>query len=172
MAALIVSVGFIIGVSPPTSSSTSFLSKMNPFTLVLDMGLIYGLLSSLLTAVHAVMGKTQVNRKVTIVQLAYNNNLIASGLLLPFLLWNAELSKMGTIFANRADGQWSVFLWGAAVTGLFGLFLSLAGLLSIKVTSPVAHMFSGVSVLHTHVFCHTYGESTRLHEASYRQRLA
>lgn len=110
----------------------------------MNTGLMYGLLSSLLTAIHAVMGKTQVTRKVTIVQLAYNNNLLGSCLLAPFVLFNGEVGKMQDIFLFRADGQWRVLLVGGAITGLFGLFLSLAGLLSIKVTSPVTHMFSGV----------------------------
>lgn len=138
MAAGIVTMGFMVGVSPSANFSS------NPLRNVANMGLIYGLLSSLLTAIHAVMGKTQVNRKITIVQLAYNNNLIGSCLLIPFILINGEAEKLQTMILFREDGQFKVFLLGGAVTGLFGVFLSLAGLLSIKVTSPVTHMFSAV----------------------------
>jgi hypothetical protein len=41
-----------------------------------------------------------------------------------------------------------VFIWGSLVTGFFGFLLCVAGLLSIKVTSPVTHMFSSVRPVH------------------------
>lgn len=40
--------------------------------------------------------------------------------------------------------DWTVFAWGTLITGFFGFLLCVAGLLSIKITSPITHMFSGV----------------------------
>jgi len=136
IASTVVTIGFIVGVSPSAAFST------DPLQSVASMGLVYGLLSSLLAAVHAVMRKTQVKREVTIVQLAYNNNLLSSILLVPFIIFNGESSVFRDMLLDRQ--QLAVFVVGGSITGLFGLFLSLAGLLSIKVTSPVTHMFSSV----------------------------
>ena len=41
--------------------------------------------------------------------------------------------------------DWSTFAWGNLVTGVVGFMISIAGILSVKVTSPVTHMFSSVS---------------------------
>jgi GDP-fucose transporter C1 len=144
VASTIVTIGFMVGVSPSAAFNT------NPLQNVASMGLLYGFLSSLLAAVHAVMRKTQVKREITIVQLAYNNNLLGSVLLVPLIIFNGEFSKSRDMSLDRE--HLVVFLVGSFVTGLFGLFLSLAGLLSIKVTSPVAHMFSNVCVF---LFCVT-----------------
>jgi hypothetical protein len=47
-----------------------------------------------------------------------------------------------------------VFVWGSLVTGFFGFLLCVAGLLSIKVTSPVTHMFSSVRPYLSGFSCH------------------
>jgi hypothetical protein len=46
-----------------------------------------------------------------------------------------------------------VFIWGSLVTGFFGFLLCIAGLLSIKVTSPVTHMFSSVRPCSSRLSC-------------------
>lgn len=161
-ASAVVTIGFMIGVSP------SSLFKTDPLQSVASMGLVYGLLSSLLAAVHAVMRKTQVNREITIVQLAYNNNLLGSILFVPLMVFNGEFSKSWDMSLNRE--QLLVFLVGGSVTGLFGLFLSLAGLLSIKVTSPVAHMFSSVMSNYSWTHATQSHAYPRLHAALFRPR--
>ena len=54
----------------------------------------------------------------------------------------------------------STFFIGSLVTGFFGFLLGLAGLLSIKVTSPVSHMVSSAarSVLQTVLGVWLFGE--------------
>lgn len=136
IASTTVTIGFMVGISPSTAFGT------NPLRNVASIGLMYGLLSSFLAAIHAVMRKTQVQRDITIVQLAYHNNLLGSILLVPFMIFNGEFSKSRDMLLDKE--HLVIFLVGGSVTGLFGLFLSLAGLLSIKVTSPVTHMFSNV----------------------------
>ncbi|KAG5649845.1 hypothetical protein H0H81_001802 [Sphagnurus paluster] len=52
---------------------------------------------------------------------------------------------------NDANWDGTIFIWGSLVTGFFGFLLCVAGLLSIKITSPITHMFSSAarSVLQT-----------------------
>jgi len=41
--------------------------------------------------------------------------------------------------------EMKVFFWGSLVTGFFGFLISVAAILSVKVTSPVTHMFSSAA---------------------------
>lgn len=54
-------------------------------------------------------------------------------------------------YTYDASVERATFLFGSLITGFFGFMLGLAGLLSIKVTSPVSHMVSSAvrSVLQT-----------------------
>jgi len=47
--------------------------------------------------------------------------------------------------AHSGTWDWSTFAWGNFVTGVFGFLISVAGILSVKVTSPVTHMFSSAA---------------------------
>lgn len=146
VAAAIVTVGFMIGVSPSAFLSSN--SKLTAATLdTVSIGLVYGVMSSLLAAVHAVMRKHQVEKLPSIVQVAYASNVMCALALLPLIVFNGELPAIRRVVLVENPAETQMFLIGSAVTGLFGLFLSLAGLLSIKVTSPVAHMFSSVRAL-------------------------
>ncbi|KAK2460113.1 hypothetical protein APHAL10511_007879 [Amanita phalloides] len=144
-AAAVVTIGFLLGVVPhsfgqPTSSpSPSILS------------LIYGLLSSVFIAVHAVLIKTSLPHcNNSTIQLAWWTNVGSAIFLLPFVLLHGEISLL---ISKTGDAQWNgyVFIWGCLITGVFGFLLCIAGLLSIKVTSPITHMFSSAakSVLQT-----------------------
>lgn len=78
------------------------------------------------------------------IELAWWTNAGSAILLLPFVVLNGEPSKLYEL-AHTETWNWTVFLWGTLVTGIFGFLLCVAGLLSIKVTSPITHMFSSVS---------------------------
>ena len=137
-AAGVVTIGFLVGVAP----STSVPAISTPSTLSLS----YGFLSSLFIAFHAVLIKSSLPHcnNSTIV-LAYWTNLGSAALLLPFVPLHGELAVLeDLIHTSSWDGN--VFLWGSLITGVFGFLLCLAGLLSIKVTSPITHMFSSVSL--------------------------
>ncbi|KAI9444861.1 hypothetical protein H4582DRAFT_1911739 [Lactarius indigo] len=127
-AAAIVTLGFFIGVAPegnlPASSIPSAIS------------LFYGVFSSLSIAIHSVLVKSSLSYcNNSTIQLAYWTNAGSAILIAPFVL---ELS---------ASTEWNaeVFVWGSLVTGFFGFLLCIAGLLSIKVTSPITHMFSSAA---------------------------
>lgn len=161
ISAAIVTVGFMVGVNPSALFASSGSTKLTKATVdAVTIGLIYGLLSSLLTALHAVMRKIQVAKLCSIVQVAYSSNVLCAVLLLPMIALNDELpalKKMLLVIPAAAGESENAMAWhyfsdeamvffaGSAVTGFFGLLLSISGLLSIKVTSPVAHMFSSAA---------------------------
>jgi len=143
IAAGIVTVGFLTGISPnkdlPVSASPSVTS------------LVYGLLSSLFIAVHAVLIKASLPHcNNSTIELAYWTNLGSAIMVAPFILMNGEL---GTFLLLTRSAEWDgrTFVYGSVITGIFGFLLCVAGLLSIKITSPITHMFSSAarSVLQT-----------------------
>ncbi|KAI0031412.1 hypothetical protein K488DRAFT_52133 [Vararia minispora EC-137] len=142
-AATIVTIGFFVGVAPehtlPTASVPSGLS------------LFYGFLSSLFIAIHAVLIKSSLPFcSNSTIQLAYWTNAGSAFFLVPFILITGE---PGNLLALVSDPKWhmSTLFWGSLITGVFGFLLCVAGLLSIKVTSPITHMFSSAmrSVIQT-----------------------
>ncbi|KII94082.1 hypothetical protein PLICRDRAFT_36320 [Plicaturopsis crispa FD-325 SS-3] len=142
-AAGIVTIGFLLGVAPsalvPSSISPSLLS------------LFYGFLSSLFIAFHAVLIKSSLPHcNNSTIQLAYWTNLGSAAFLAPAVFLHGEITIVQELSFDPAwDGR--MFLWGSLITGVFGFLLCVAGLLSIKVTSPITHMFSSAarSVLQT-----------------------
>ena len=138
IAAGIVTLGFLTGISPnrdlPVSASPSVTS------------LIYGMLSSLFIAVHAVLIKSSLPHcNNSTIELAYWTNLGSAIMVAPFILLNGEI---GTFLSLARSAEWDgrTFVYGSVITGVFGFLLCVAGLLSIKITSPITHMFSSVSV--------------------------
>jgi GDP-fucose transporter C1 len=137
MAAAVVTMGFMLGVAP----SSSLPATAIPSTL----SLFYGVFSSLFIAFHAVLIKSSLPYcNNSTIELAWWTNAGSAILILPFVILNGEPSKLYEL-AHTETWNWTVFLWGTLVTGFFGFLLCVAGLLSIKVTSPITHMFSSVS---------------------------
>ncbi|KAJ2929247.1 hypothetical protein H1R20_g7845, partial [Candolleomyces eurysporus] len=137
MAAGVVTIGFMIGVAPTKDLPVSAI----PSTL----SLFYGVLSSLFIAIHAVLIKSSLPYcNNSTIQLAWWTNVGSAVMLLPFVFFHGEPWKLSELYYSTAwDGK--VFLWGSLVTGVFGFLLCVAGLLSIKVTSPITHMFSSAA---------------------------
>lgn len=134
-------VGFMLGVAP--SHDASLPATAIPSTLAL----FYGVLSSLFIAFHAVLIKSSLPHcNNSTIELAWWTNAGSAVLILPFVLLKGELFTLHSL-SQSDTWNWGVFLWGTMVTGLFGFLLCVAGLLSIKVTSPITHMFSSVSPL-------------------------
>jgi solute carrier family 35 (GDP-fucose transporter), member C1 len=144
LSALIVTVGFLAGVTPNSSVPTSAKPSI--------VSLIYGVLSSVFIAVHAVLIKSSlVYCNNSTIQLAYWTNLGSALMLGPFVILNGEISAIMWMMSS-SDWDVKTFAWGSVTTGVFGFLLCVAGLLSIKITSPITHMFSSVSVLLDHIF--------------------
>ncbi|KAK7044816.1 GDP-fucose transporter 1 [Favolaschia claudopus] len=139
----IVTVGFFIGV----------LLDGTPLSLV---GIIFGVASSSITALASVVIKQSlpvVNGSTIL--LAWYANLLSAIALAPIVLIAGEgpailalLSgnpSSDTAIRAAVDGttsQLKTFLWGSLITGVIGFLMSIAGPLSIKVTSPISHMIS------------------------------
>lgn len=106
------------------------------------LGTALGVFSSLTTSVHAIV----VKRSLSVVQgstmdLVYYNNLLSALLLGPLVVLSGEGGTVSEMAVVRGSAL-RTFLAGAAVTGVFGFLICIAGFLSIKVTSPVTHMVS------------------------------
>ena len=136
LAAGLVTIGFFIGVIPEGSLPVSSIPSSS--------SLLFDVFSSLSIAVHSVMVKASLSYcDNSTIQLAYWTNAGSAILLAPFVLLREEHMKIMELSAS-SDWHMNVFIVGSLVTGTFGFLLCVAGLLSIKVTSPVTHMFSSV----------------------------
>jgi len=135
----IVTFGFFIGV---------FLDAI-PVSLV---GILFGVTSSAITALHSVVIKKALDVvKGSALELSWYSNLLTAVILLPLIVVMGELPDVmkmlfqpepATVSPGVAAGQFKTFIWGSLITGVIGFMMSLASLLSIKVTSPITHMVS------------------------------
>ncbi|KAH9063264.1 hypothetical protein EDB87DRAFT_1558531 [Lactarius vividus] len=111
-------------------------------TQVSVLGIFFGASSSLLSALHAAVMK----RGFEVVEgsalsMSWYSNLLSSVLLVPFIIVLGEGPAVLELLAGRAEGFWT-FIIGSVATGSVGFLLSIASVLSIKVTSPITHMIS------------------------------
>jgi hypothetical protein len=135
-AAAFVTMGFFIGVIPEGNLPVTSIPSTR--------SLIFGVFSSLCIAVHSVLVKSSLSYcNNSTIQLAYWTNAGSAILLAPFVLLRGEPAKIVEL-STTSDWNMRVFVAGSLVTGSFGFLLCVAGLLSIKVTSPITHMFSSV----------------------------
>ncbi|KAF7319556.1 TPT domain-containing protein [Mycena chlorophos] len=133
----LVTAGFFIGV---------FLDG-TPISMV---GVAFGVASSTITATHSVIIKQSLKIvNDSTILLSWYTNLLGGLVLIPIvllveggevvkLLFNVEelSTPPGAMSPLRA------FIYGSIITGVVGFLMSLASLLSIKVTSPITHMVS------------------------------
>ncbi|KAJ7856727.1 hypothetical protein B0H14DRAFT_3085313 [Mycena olivaceomarginata] len=128
VAAFIVTCGFFIGTAPKSETA-----------------LFYGSMSSLLLAVHAVLKKSALGHVGnSVITLSYFGNIVSTALLLACMILHGEVGVLRNRFQDL-NMDWTPFLVGSAVTGFFGFLLGIANSLSVKVTSPVTHMFSSAA---------------------------
>uniref|UniRef100_A0A8H8CI71 Sugar phosphate transporter domain-containing protein n=1 Tax=Psilocybe cubensis TaxID=181762 RepID=A0A8H8CI71_PSICU len=134
----VVTLGFFIGV---------FLDG-TPLSMV---GVSFGVASSAITAVHSVVIKQSLNVVGgSALALSWYTNLLSAIVLAPLLILAGEgMDVMKLLFGVNElvtePGTMSplaTFMWGSAITGVLGFLMSIASLMSIKVTSPITHMVS------------------------------
>ncbi|KAI0365005.1 hypothetical protein BV20DRAFT_973705 [Pilatotrama ljubarskyi] len=135
-ACAVVTVGFFVGV---------FLDG----TPVSVVGVTFGVLSSMITAMHSVVIKKSLDVvHGSALHLSWYTNLLSAIVLAPVLVLVGELpGVLKLLFGpnENAEGKLSTlstFIVGSLITGAFGFLMSLASLMSIKVTSPITHMVS------------------------------
>lgn len=146
----LVCLGFFFGVSSENLHASS-------------IGIALGVASSVTTAVHAIV----VKRSLPIVDgqtldLVYYSNLLSAGVIAPFVLLSGEAWVVADMVMGVGDNTAALrtFLFGAAITGVFGFLICIAGFLSIKVTSPISHMVSAAvrGVLQTFLGIWLFGD--------------
>ncbi|KAH9974097.1 hypothetical protein BGW80DRAFT_1305250 [Lactifluus volemus] len=123
----IITFGFFIGV---------FLDG----TQISTLGVLFGITSSLMTAIHAAVMK----RGFKVVEgsalsMSWYSNLLSAVLLVPFVIVLGEGPAALDLLYGRGEGFWTFIM---AQRSAVGFLLSIAGILSIKVTSPITHMIS------------------------------
>jgi GDP-fucose transporter C1 len=136
----IVTLGFFVGV---------FLDG----TPLSPIGILFGVVSSAITASHSVVIKQSlsiVNGSALL--LSWYTNLLSAIVLIPIIVLAGETGEILKLFLGvdellRVDDDekmsaLATFIWGSAITGVVGFMMSIASLLSIKVTSPITHMVS------------------------------
>jgi len=129
----IVTLGFFVGV---------FLDG----TPLSTLGVFFGVSSSAITALHSVV----IKRSLDVVRgsallLSWYTNLMSACVLAPLVLFSGEGPGVMQLFSAMGDGgavRLNTFIWGSMITGTLGFAMSIASLLSIKVTSPITHMIS------------------------------
>lgn len=121
-----------------------FFTSVHPGETDLSMlGVIFGLLSSLTTATHAVIIKTSLPVvDGSTIDLAYYVNLFSALLFIPLSVVVGEIPTIYALFFKSDAGDLMTFSVGALITGVVGFLICIAGFLSIKVTSPITHMVS------------------------------
>jgi len=135
LACLLVTMGFFVGV---------FLDG----TEVSVIGVTFGVLSSMITAIHSVVIKRSLDVvKGSALHLSWYTNLYSAIVMIPIIVVAGELPAIAALLAEQDPlmtgiSPLNTFLWGSAITGVFGFLMSIASLLSIKVTSPITHMVS------------------------------
>ncbi|KAG1773611.1 hypothetical protein EV702DRAFT_1009918 [Suillus placidus] len=133
----IVTLGFFVGV---------FLDSI-PMVLA---GIGFGVASSAITAVHSVVIKKSLDVvKGSAMNLSWYTNLFSAVVMIPIIVLAGEVPAITDLFFGVGvvpkEGELSdlqTFVWGSFITGALGFMMSLASLLSIKVTSPITHMVS------------------------------
>jgi solute carrier family 35 (GDP-fucose transporter), member C1 len=149
LACAVVSVGFFVGVLLDHAPDSATADRSKPSSTTSILGIAFGLISSLTTASHAIV----IKRSLTLVngdaiELAWYSNVLSSMVLIPIIWLVGEgggIIDLVTSPLYTGNGELSVlgrFLWGSLVTGIVGWLLSIAGVLSIKITSPITHMIS------------------------------
>ncbi|KAK7062912.1 hypothetical protein VNI00_000410 [Paramarasmius palmivorus] len=137
-ACAIVTMGFFIGV---------FLDG----TPISGKGIFFGVVSSAITATHSVVIKQSLNVvNGSPLLLSWYTNLLSAIVLIPVIILAGETKDVVKLLVGadellRTSGEMSAFttfMWGSAITGALGFMMSIASLLSIKVTSPITHMIS------------------------------
>ncbi|KAJ7318144.1 hypothetical protein DFH08DRAFT_1086703, partial [Mycena albidolilacea] len=140
LSALVVTLGFLVGVAPSFSLTSNSTIAREPLRAVL-----YGLISSIVLFMHVVLSKVvTATVKHSVIGKSYFRNLLMAVGLIPFIFLNGELDALHRHLVSP-DQVWTTFVVGTAVTGVFGFLVGIANILSIKMTSPVSHMFSAAA---------------------------
>jgi len=144
----VVTLGFFVGVfldSPRTLGGSGSIVAKPPSKI----GVAFGILSSVTTALHAVLIKRSLEAvDGSTLQLAWYTNVGSSLVMIPIVVMAGEVpAVMDLIFnisysTSEGVSPLATFVWGSIITGAVGFLINIAGFLSVKITSPITHMVS------------------------------
>jgi len=115
------------------------------------VGVSFGVASSAITAIHSVVIKQSLNVvNGSALALSWYTNLLSAVVLAPLLILAGEGPGVLKLLFGVTEllvepdtiSPLQTFIWGSIITGVIGFLMSIASLLSIKVTSPITHMIS------------------------------
>ncbi|KAF7319535.1 TPT domain-containing protein [Mycena chlorophos] len=158
VASSVVTVGFFIG-------SVESFARTKPDSL---LALLYGIISCAVFALHTVLSKVATQKmRNSILVISFWGNFIMAGMTFPLIFLNGEIEMFRRRLANPMQ-DWTPFVVGCGITGVFGCLLGLANILSIKVTSPTSHMFSAAAKSVVQTLCGVlfFGDWIDVHRAA------
>jgi GDP-fucose transporter C1 len=128
-----ITAGFIVGVFGESNFTVS------------TIGICFGVLSSLTTALHSFIIKSSFQnvKHNGAFDLVFYNNLFSAIFLAPILV--IEVPALALFVTQNGWPALKVFLFGTLLAGSTGLLINLAGFLQIKTTSPVTHTVSSAA---------------------------
>ncbi|KAI8809543.1 hypothetical protein BJ742DRAFT_755586 [Cladochytrium replicatum] len=131
-----------------------------------NLGILFGVLSSITTSFHAVVIKSSVDAvRGSTLALVYYNNVLSTFAMVPVVYYTGEFGKLMSMARTAWPAMVRSFRWSSPIlAGIVGFLINIAGFLQIKVTSPVSHMISSAvrGVLQTMLAVAILGESTSL----------
>ncbi len=109
------------------------------------VGVVFGLLSSLSTALHSIVIKQAFDKveEKSPFDMVYYNNVLSALVLLPTLA--IEMRPLMDIATGKDLSMLKPLLIGTTMAGSLGLLVNFAAFLQIKVTSPLTHVVASAS---------------------------
>ncbi|KAF9211897.1 hypothetical protein CPC16_009036 [Podila verticillata] len=119
---------------------TGVTSELN----VSQIGVIFGVISSITTSLHAIVIKKSLGAvNNSSIDLVYYNNVLSLVATTPIIFLSGESATISETLAAEGFEAFHSFLFAAFITGIFGFLINLAGFMQISKTSPTTHMISG-----------------------------
>ncbi|KAF9902897.1 hypothetical protein EC991_004369 [Linnemannia zychae] len=111
---------------------------------VSNLGIIFGVVSSITTSLHAIVIKKSLGAvNNSTLDLVYYNNVLSLIAVTPLVVLTGESAEVSYLLANEGFAAFRTFLFAGLVTGIFGFLVNLASFLQISKTSPTTHMIAG-----------------------------
>ncbi|KAG0318145.1 hypothetical protein BGZ99_005836 [Dissophora globulifera] len=111
---------------------------------VSSLGIIFGVVSSITTSLHAIVIKKSLGAvNNSSIDLVFYNNVLSLIVTTPIVFLSGEIGLVSELFDTEGFQAFHSFLAAALVTGIFGFLVNLAGFMQISKTSPTTHMVSG-----------------------------
>ncbi|KAK3841439.1 MAG: hypothetical protein J3R72DRAFT_445486 [Linnemannia gamsii] len=111
---------------------------------VSHLGIIFGVVSSITTSLHAIVIKKSLGAvNNSTLDLVYYNNVLSLIVVTPLIVFTGESAEISYRLSTEGFAAFHTFLFAGFITGIFGFLVNLASFLQISKTSPTTHMIAG-----------------------------